>query len=395
MIRIGFHYNFSKNSWLGGVVYLKNLFEGINENKNTEIKPVLITDNECTENDLSLFKGIEVIKSELFSRSNFNRIFNKIIVAVFGKNFLVQNFLIKHDISIMSHFSLLGKKSKIPSIYWQPDFQEVNNPNHISLRRKIFRKFNVFLFSNHSNKVLLSSETVKKELKKINLKAYKKTKVLRPVFSNLPETSYKTLKFLRKKFKIQGRYFFLPNHFWTHKNHIIVLKSLSYLKKKNKLRNIQIVCTGLFNDYRNLNHKNEIIDYIRIHKLENNFKILGIVNFFELMSLMKFSIAVINPSKSEGWSSTVEQAKSMGKLVLLSNLKVHLEQNPKRSFFFKVEDYSTLSKKIYDLNKKFSFKKDLLFIKKSIYQTRYKKKKFILDYEKIVKKVIHESNKNN
>ena len=140
MIRVGFHYNFSKNSWLGGVIYLKNLFEGINENKNIKIKPVIITDSECTKDDLSSFKGIEVIKSNLFNRSNFNRIANKIIILLLGKNFFIQKFLVKHKIDAMSHFSILGKKSKIPSIYWQPDFQEVNNPKYISFNRKFFRK---------------------------------------------------------------------------------------------------------------------------------------------------------------------------------------------------------------------------------------------------------------
>ena len=392
MIRVGFHYNFSKNSWLGGVIYLKNLFEGINENKNVKIKPVIITDSKCTKNDLSSFKGIEVIKSNLFSRSNFNRIINKIIILLLGKNFFIQNFLIENKIDVMSHFSILGKKSKIPSIYWQPDFQEVNNPKYISFKRKFFRRLNLYMFSKHSNKVLLSSNTVKKELKKINFSAYKKSVVLRPIFSNLSTKLFKSRKYLKKKFNIKGNYFFLPNHFWTHKNHILVLQSLIELKKIKKLKNIQIVCTGLFNDYRNLNHKNKIIEYIKINRLENNFIILGIVNFDELMSLMKFSVAVINPSKSEGWSSTVEQAKSMGKFVLLSNLPVHKEQNPDRSFFFKANDYLTLSKKIYILNKKFSSKQDLSYMKKAFDQTIKKKKNYILNYEKMIKKTIYLSN---
>ena len=392
MIRVGFHYNFSKNSWLGGVIYLKNLFEGISENKNIKIKPVIITDNKCTRDDLSSFKGIEVIKSNLFNRSNFNRITNKIIILLLGKNFFIQRFLVKHKIDAMSHFSILGKKSKIPSIYWQPDFQEVNNAEYISFKRKIFRRLNIYLFGCHSNRVLLSSNTVRKTLKKINFEAYKKSGVLKPTFSNLPTKSFKSIGYIKKKFNIKSNYFFLPNHFWTHKNHILVLQSLIELKKKKKLKNIQIVCTGLFDDYRNPNHKNKIIEYIKINRLENNFIILGIVNFDELMSLMKFSIAVINPSKSEGWSSTVEQAKSMGKFVLLSNLPVHKEQNPDRFFFFKVNDYLTLSKKLYFLNKKFSPKHDLLFMKKAFKQTIEKKKIFILNYEKLIKKAIHLSN---
>ncbi len=232
MIRVGFHYNFSKNSWLGGVIYLKNLFEGINENKKIKIKPVIITDYRSTDDDISFFKGVEVIRSNFFSRSNFNRIINKLIVIFLGRNIFIQNFLKKNNIQVMSHFSILGARSRIPSVYWQPDFQEVNNPNYISLRRKIFRKLNVYLFSNHSNKVLLSSFTVKKELKKINSTAYKKSVVLRPTFSNLPSSSFKTMKYLKKKFKITKNYFFIPNHFWTHKNHELVLRSLVELKKK-------------------------------------------------------------------------------------------------------------------------------------------------------------------
>ncbi len=389
MIRVGFHYNFSKNSWLGGTIYLKNLFEGINSAKNINIKPVIITDFKCTKSDLFFFKGVEVIRSKLFSRSTFNRIFNKIIIILFGKNIIIQNFLIKNNIHVLSHFSFLGNKSKIPSIFWQPDFQEVNNPDLISFKRKIFRKINILLISNHANKILLSSNTVKKELKKINFKAYKKVEVIKQVFSNLPNNLFKSSDYLKKKFKINKNYFFLPNHYWTHKNHILVLQSLISLKKKNKLKNIQIVSTGQFNDYRNPNYKNKIIQIIKTHKLENNFKILGIVSHPELMSLMKFSIAVINPSKSEGWSSTVEQAKSLGKLVLLSNLPVHKEQNPNRSFYFNTNDYLALSKKIYYLNKNFSFKKDIAFIKKAADQNIKKEKKFIFDYEKLIKKVIN------
>ncbi len=152
MIRVGFHYNFSKNSWLGGTIYLKNLFEGINSAKNINIKPVIITDFKCTKSDLFFFKGVEVIRSKLFSRSTFNRIFNKIIIILFGKNIIIQNFLIKNNIHVLSHFSFLGNKSKIPSIFWQPDFQEVNNPDLIRFKRKIFRKINILLISKHENK---------------------------------------------------------------------------------------------------------------------------------------------------------------------------------------------------------------------------------------------------
>ena len=388
MIRVGFHYYFSKNSWLGGAVYLKNLFEGINVHKNINIQPVIITDYNCAEKDLSDFKNTEVIKSNLFSRSNFNRILNKILIIFFGKNIFVENFLKKNKINITSHFSFLGNKSVIPSIYWQPDFQEIHNPNLLKIKRILFRKINIFLFSRHSDKILLSSNAVRSDLKRISLQGYKKSEVIQPVFSDLSNNRLKSLNFLIKKFKIKKRFFFLPNHFWVHKNHLLVLQALIFLKKRKKLKNIQVVCTGLFNDYRYPDHKDKILKIIKDHDLKDNFRILGVVKYIELISLMKYSLAVINPSKSEGWSSTVEQAKSLGKFVLLSNLKVHQEQRPERYFFFDINDYSSLSAKMINIYKTFSHKKESFFNKKAINKTIKAKSSFILDYTKLVKKVL-------
>ena len=388
MIRVGFHYYFTKNSWLGGAVYLKNLFEGIRSQKNINIQPVIITDYFCTKNDLSDFKDIEVIRSNVFSRANYNRIINKVLIIFFGKNIFVENFLKKNKIDITSHFSFLGNKSDIPSIYWQPDFQEIHNPNLLRIKRIIFRRINIFLFSRHSDKILLSSNTVRSDLKKISLIGYKNSKVICPVFFDIDNRDFINFNFIKKKFKIQKNFFFLPNHFWIHKNHMLILDALISLKKRNKIKNVQVVCTGLFNDYRYPNYKEEINRVIKKNNLETNFIILGIVKYSELMSLMKHSIAVINPSKSEGWSSTVEQAKSLGKYVLLSDLKVHREQKPERSFFFNTNDHLSLSNKIYELQKNYSNKKEVFFYKKGINKIIRKKNTFILDYAKLVKKVL-------
>ena len=51
---------------------------------------------------------------------------------------------------------------------------------------------------------------------------------------------------------------------WKHKNHIVVLKALNYLKKKV---NIKIVASGHFNDHRNPHHSTKIMNYINSHNL--------------------------------------------------------------------------------------------------------------------------------
>ncbi len=99
--------------------------------------------------------------------------------------------------------------------------------------------------------------------------------------------------------------------------------------------------------------------------------------------LMLRSIALINPSKFEGWSNTVEQAKSLGKKIILSNITTHKEQIGKNFFYFNSDSYFELSIILQKLSKNF---KEIKNFKKNI--TTYKKyekkqKQFILKYVKI------------
>ncbi len=52
---------------------------------------------------------------------------------------------------------------------------------------------------------------------------------------------------------------------------------------------------------------------------------------------MRACTALINPSLSEGWSTTVEEAKSLGVPMLLSDLRVHREQAGDCAYYFDPE----------------------------------------------------------
>ena len=188
---------------------------------------------------------------------------------------------------------------------------------------------------------------------------------------------------LKKKYRFKKNYFFLPNQYWIHKNHILILKILKEIKNKFN-KDMLVLSSGIFYDYRHPDHARFIKEYIRKNNLEKNYKILGVVPFKDLMSLMYNSIAIINPSKSEGWSSTVEQAKSMGKMVLLSNLKVHKEQNPKRSFYFNSNSTEGLKKEMVKLYKNFKFKNEKNIMKKEITNNIFGAKNFARNYLDII-----------
>jgi glycosyltransferase involved in cell wall biosynthesis len=60
-------------------------------------------------------------------------------------------------------------------------------------------------------------------------------------------------------------------------------------------------------------------------------------------ALLRSSAALINPSSFEGWSTTVEEAKSFGAPMILSNIGVHREQAGEHALYFDLDDPSALA----------------------------------------------------
>ncbi len=384
-INLGFVVTFNKDSWLGGNIYLLNLINQIYKNSKDIDISILINQNYSINNFIE-FNKVKIIQSKFFSNSLLSRIFNKLQIIIFGKDFLLENFLIKNKINILSHFFITGRNSKIKSLFWIPDFQEIYNLKYISLKRRLLRKFNLVYAIKNSYNLILSSNTVKNDLKKINVNASKKATVFKPFFETTENV--KNNKVL-SKFGIQKKFFLLPNQYWKHKNHILILNILKEIISK-KRQDIQIVSTGYFYDQRFPEYKTQILDFIEENKLENCYKILGIVSYEDLMDLMHLCIAVINPSKSEGWSSTVEQAKSMGKMVLLSNLKVHKEQAPYRRYYFNPNDKKKLAKKLLQLHKNYNPIKEKNIMHYAKRRMSEAKIKFSIDYINYIRKIAHE-----
>ncbi len=84
------------------------------------------------------------------------------------------------------------------------------------------------------------------------------------------------------------------------------------------------------------------MDYVSECDVQDCFRVLGKIPFDHLVGLMQHATAFINPSFFEGWSTSVEEAKSMGKQIVLSDIPVHREQAPPGGFFFSPEDPEAL-----------------------------------------------------
>ena len=389
MIRVGFVINFNPEKSLGTFNFIINLIKSISLIDKKKIQPVLIINNNFNNKFFTYIKTLntEIIKTNFFNENIIQRIFNKILIILFGKSYIYDNFFKKINIQALSHNPLsLGKKSEIYSYPWFPDFQHLHYPNNFSLLNRILKKINIIFAAEHATKIILSSIDSRKDLKKISKKAYNKSVVNSFAFNLINKNKIVSFKKIKKKYKIKNNFFYLPNQYFVHKNHIVVLKALKELLKNKKNKDILIISTGFNNDHRHKDYYQKIKSYIKKNNLFENYLYLKIVPFEDMMSLIYHSIALINPSKFEGWSSSVEQCKSMSKKIILSNINVHKEQNPTRGYFFEADNYIKLSKIMTRIW--FSHNKviEKIFFSKNFKRNKKKFLEYGFRYQKIILK---------
>ena len=137
---------------------------------------------------------------------------------------------------------------------------------------------------------------------------------------------------VRVKHGLPAKYLFFPGQLWKHKNHLGVIAAVGRLVEAG--RDVVVVMSGGFDDYRNPGHATEVLAEIdRLH-LCKNIRVLGHIPYGEMVQLLRGSIAMVNPSFSEGWSTTVEEAKALAVPLVLSSLAVHREQAGTQGLFF-------------------------------------------------------------
>ena len=146
---------------------------------------------------------------------------------------------------------------------------------------------------------------------------------------------------LKVKYNINNNYFMVPNQFWVHKNHKVILDAALELRKTQA--NIKIIFTGKENDFRAPEYTNDLKQFVIENQLTEMVSFLGFIPREEQLCLMKNSIAIIQPSLFEGWSTVVEDAKALNQWILLSDIPVHREQIQNNVDFFEPKNSSMLA----------------------------------------------------
>jgi glycosyltransferase involved in cell wall biosynthesis len=339
--RIAFFMQANQSDWLGGLSYLRNLLGAIFSNPDRCIEPVLMAHPATPQASLHGFPAVEVIRTPLVRLRHPARLASHAAFRLFDRDLTLEWLLRKHRIGALSHSFTLGARSDVASICWIPDFQHIRMPQYFSQRERNARDRQLLRLANGSRRIILSSNDARRDFTSFAPHAAEKTDVLHFVSCHDSTHAVPTFEHLSSRFGIDRPYFHLPNQFWAHKNHAVVLEALSLLRKHGV--NALVLATGKIGDYRDPQHFERLMARAKELGLEDSFRVLGIVSLPELQSLMLNAISLINPSNFEGWSTTVEESKSLGLPIILSDIPVHVEQAPVLGRYFKAGSAEALA----------------------------------------------------
>lgn len=338
----------------GGLNYISNLLYAISLVNNKTVSPYVFFSSDISADIETRFsRHAKVVKTRLLQRGTIAWFIHKVLYKVFGSMALVNALLKYHRIDVISHVWFVYKgRAPFRIIGWIPDFQYLHLPELFpTLDPAEETRQNQKIIS-QSDIVILSSYNALEDFKRIAAPEHQSRGVVlqfvsQPHPAALPNAI--TLESLERKYGFEEKFFFLPNQFWAHKNHMVVLQAVKQLKDSGI--NVLVLCTGNTKDYRTNTTKymESVYGFIKDNGLQDHVKILGHIDYNEVLSLMKNSLAVLNPSRFEGWSSSVEEAKSMGKPVVLSRIGVHVEQNPENGRYFDPDDAIGLSQILADI----------------------------------------------
>ncbi|MDH2344364.1 glycosyltransferase family 1 protein [Bradyrhizobium sp. SSUT77] len=339
-LRIAFT-NIPRRLWAGGHNYQRNLFEVLNRYSPGTVTPVLFAGTKDDPEEiaaLARIPAVELIQSPAFDRSG-TGLFGALALGRDGP--AGAEFRARRIDMVFESARFFGWRLPFPAIAWFPDFQHRLLP-HLFSRSAYWRRdlgFRVQIASGRH--IMLSSASALGDLRRFFPGISNGVSVVRfatePPVSLLATQPFEVIA----HYGLPPRYFYLPNQFWRHKNHQIVVDALDLLKCRGL--DVVVAASGSTQDFRESGLFERTMSDVRSRGLEMNFRHLGMIPLDHVYALLRASMALINPSECEGWSTTVEEAKSFGVPMILSDIDVHREQTEGSARYFGIRDSKSLA----------------------------------------------------
>lgn len=320
--------------WFGGWMYMRNIVRTMAIYGDPEIEICVFVGDERSDDpfiaELRALPRTRIIVDVAFREVRMRR--RVLTTLVTGRNAPLLDAFARERIDVaLDWATYYGWRSNIPVIAWFPDFQHRLLPHMFGRIAWWKRELGFRAQIAASQRFLISSAAAEQDCLRFYPATRGRTNVVRfavPI-DGWPD-SEAALSIL-KNAGIPRDFVFLPNQLWYHKNHRLAIEAAGILARRGSKR--IIVATGRGEDPRRPGYRQELIAHIEKCAATDSFLLLDGVDHATVQAMMVGANALLNPSRFEGWSTTVEEAKAVGTPMLLSDIPVHHEQAPHARFF--------------------------------------------------------------
>lgn len=230
---------------------------------------------------------------------------------------------------------------------WVPDLQHLHYPENFSRRERYSRDRAFRRIARIANLIVVSSEAAAGDFAARYTGTEDKLRILRFTTVLADDDFDRNPADVATRYQLPAKYLLFPGQFWRHKNHRLAFEAVRILR--DRAVDVCLVCTGKTDDYRWPGHVAELSRYLDENRLDSHVRILGVVPRNDYVQLLRGAAAVVQSSLFEGWNSVVEDARAVGRPLVLSDIDVHLEQRPDGAVYFPRHDTSALADAIIEV----------------------------------------------
>ncbi|MGY3587827.1 glycosyltransferase involved in cell wall biosynthesis [Bradyrhizobium sp. USDA 4341] len=333
-LRFAFNH-ISRRIWAGGFNYQRNLFAALDRFLPGEFAPVVFAGTRADESELDeldAIPGVEIVRSEVFD----GQPGLAAALALGLDRGAAAAFRSAHVDVVVESARFFGWRLAIPAVAWIPDLQHHSLPQLFPRTARWRREIGFRVQIASGRTIMLSSESAFRDFRAYYPHASNPVSVVR--FATQPPAAFLDIdpSEVIAAYNLPTNYFYLPNQFYRHKNHQLVVDALAILKRRGV--EVVVCASGSTEDRREPGYYDLVNSEIRKRGLDTHFRHLGVIPLPHVYALLRASTALLNPSRFEGWSTTVEEAKSFGVPMILSDIDVHREQTAGAARYFGVDD---------------------------------------------------------
>lgn len=328
--------------WMGGELYVRNLFMALLDHREKFPSDHAYELIVFTADPTSLLE-----RHSAFLRADDVVACPRMNDGPLGRLTLIPRLLLSRIDFAYPCYSPLPPWPGLHGSAWMVDFQYEHYPSLFSQRELRRRRLSAALVARTMAHVVFSSRDALADFRLFFPRSRAHTHVLH--FHTFPDSSLwqGDPDVTRARYRLPSRFLICCGQFWAHKNHLLLLDALAAALVEEP--DIFLVFTGHPVDLRNPSYLDTLLARIHLLGIRPATALLGLIPRDDQLQLIRRAVAVVQPSLFEGWSTVVEDARALGKPIVLSDIPVHLEQRVSQAHIFSATSDVELSHRLLEV----------------------------------------------